>query len=623
MIKVYKLLSLVIVISSMIGACGMRNTPTPKALPATHAPQITQLIPTVTDAQTDLGELSAGLDGLEFDAFVETSYRRLLSRDPETVLELGLSQVYGTPTDQLTDISDEYIHQTQTLESDVLSLLQQYDRSALTTEQQLTYDIYSWYLDDKVKGHEFMYDDYPINPTVFSLHLDLLQFFTDLRPVTNLQEAQDYIGCLAQVRTKFDQLIDGLRRREENGAMLPGFLVGWITGDLNGIATSRARFTPYYTAFDTKVSALTNISEADKSSLLTAAEDAINTAVIPAYQALVSYFEHLQSVTTNDAGVWKFPNGEAYYTYALSHYTSTDLTADQIHELGLQQLERIHAEMRTIFDQLGYPQDESLPEIYARVANASGVYSGDDIVQGYEDIISAVDQNIDVAFDLRPSIGVIVVGGPTGGYYIPPAVDGSRPGMFYAQDSGIQPKFSMPTLAYHEAIPGHHFQIAIAQQLDLPTFRRASDFTAYVEGWALYAERLVSELGLYDTDVYGDLGRLQAEAFRAARLVVDTGIHAKHWTFDRAVDFMVENTGMPQNAMQGEVSRYISLPGQATAYYIGYTKILEVRQRAMDELGDQFDLKEFHNILLGSGALPLDILDQVISNFIQSKTDGG
>jgi uncharacterized protein (DUF885 family) len=623
MIKVYKLLSLVIVISSIIGACGMKNTPTPEVLPATHAPQITQLIPTVTDAQTALGELSAGLDGLEFDAFVETSYRRLLSRDPETVLELGLSQVYGTPTDQLTDISDEYIHQTQTLESDVLSLLQQYDRSALTTEQQLTYDIYSWYLDDKVKGHEFMYDDYPINPTVFSLHLDLLQFFTDLRPVTNLQEAQDYIACLTQVGTKFDQLINGLQRREENGAMLPGFLVGWIIGNLNDIATSRARFTPYYTAFDTKVSALTNISEADKSSLLTAAEDAINTAVIPAYQALVSYFEHLQSVTTNDAGVWKFPNGEAYYTYALSHYTSTDLTADQIHELGLQQLERIHAEMRTRFDQLGYPQDESLSEFYARVADASVVYSGDDIVQGYEDIISSVEKNIGVAFDLRPSIGVIVVGGPTGGYYMPPAVDGSRPGMFYAADSGIQPKFSMPTLAYHEAIPGHHFQIAIAQQLDLPTFRRASDFTAYVEGWALYAERLVSELGLYDNDVYGDLGRLQAEAFRAARLVVDTGIHAKHWTFDRAVDFMVENTGMPQNAMQGEVSRYISLPGQATAYYIGYTKILEVRQRAMDELGDQFDLKEFHNILLGSSAMPLDILDQVISNYIQSKADGG
>jgi uncharacterized protein (DUF885 family) len=633
--KRYRFLTLVIIISTLIGACGKMNTPTPVALPTNTTPQITAPVtlatvsPTATVAlvatvtQSSTGELSTGLEGLEFDAFVDASYRRLLSRDPETVLELGLSQVYGSPTNQLTDISDAYIRQTQTLESDIYGLLQQYDRSALTGDQQLTYDIYAWYLDDKVKGHEFMYNDYPVNPTILSIHLDLLQFFTDLRPLTNLQEAQDYIACLGQVGTKFDQLIDGLRRREENQVMLPGFLVGWMIGDLNSIATSSARFTPFYTAFETKINGLTNISEAEKANLLTAAEDALTTTVIPAYQALVSYLEHLQSVTTNDAGVWKFPNGEAYYSYALSHYTSTDLTADQIHELGLQQLERIHSEMRTIFDGLGYPQGDSLPELYARVVNDSGTYSGDDIVRGYEDIITNVDQSITTAFDLRPSIGVIVVGGPTGGYYMPPAVDGSRPGMFYAQDTGVQPKFSMPTLAYHEAIPGHHFQIAIAQQLDLPSFRRASDFTAYVEGWALYAERLVSELGLYDKDMYGDLGRLQAEAFRAARLVVDSGIHAKQWTFEQAVDFMVENTGMSQNAVQGEVSRYICLPGQATAYYIGYTKILEARQRVMDELGDQFDLNEFHNILLGNGAMPLDILDQVITSFIQSRANGG
>jgi uncharacterized protein (DUF885 family) len=570
-----------------------------------------------------MSELAAGLDGLEFDAFVEASYRRWLSRDPETVLELGLSQVYGVPTNLLTDISDEYIHQTQALESDILNLLQGYDRSTLTTEQQLTYDIYAWYLSDRVNGHKFMYDDYPVNPTVFSVHLDLLQYFTDLRPVTSLKEAQEYITCLSQVDIKFEQLIDGLQRREENGVMLPKFLVGWIISGLNDIATSSARLTPYYTAFDTKVSGLTNIKDAEKQSLLAEAEEAINTAVIPAYQALVRYFEHLQTVTNNEAGVWKFSDGEAYYAYALSHYTSTDLTADQIHEAGLQALDRIHAEMRTIFDQLGYPQDESLPELFTRVAADSGSYSGDEIVQGYEDIITEVDQNLSNAFTLRPSIGVIVIGGPTGGYYMPPAMDGSRPGMFYAQNTGIQPKFSMPTLAYHEAIPGHHFQIAIAQQLDLPSFRRGSDFTAYVEGWALYAERLVAELGFYDNDPYGDLGRLQAEAFRAARLVVDTGIHMKRWTFDQAVDFMVENTGMPEYSIQGEVSRYISLPGQATAYYIGYTKILEIRQRAMEKLGEQFDLKEFHNLLLGSGAMPLDILEQSINNDIQIKLGGG
>ena len=623
MIKQSRLVILVVTIGILVGACGTRNIFAPETSTSSQTTQKTIPIPAVTGTLSAPNEVSAGLDGLEFDAFVEASYRRLLSRDPETVLELGLSKAYAVPTDLLTDISDDYIRQTQALESNIFYLLQQYDRSTLTTQQQLTSDIYTWHLADRVRGHEFMHDDYPINPTVFSIHIDLLQFFTDLRPVTNLQEAQDYITCLSQMDTKFEQLIDGLKRREYKGVMLPGFLVKWVLGDLNSIAANRASQTPYYTAFIAKVSVISNITDAEKQTLLEAAEKSINTAVIPAYQALVRYFEHLETVTTNDPGVWKFPDGEAYYTYALSHYTSTDLTADQIHALGLQALTRIHNEMRAIFDQLGYPQDESLPELYAHVAAESGSLTGADIVRGYENIISTVEQNIGVAFDLRPNIGVIVVGGPTGGYYMPPAMDGSRPGMFYAQDTSTQPKFGMPTLAYHEAIPGHHFQIAIAQQLDLPAFRRGADFTAYVEGWALYAEKLVSELGFYNDNIYGDLGRLQADAFRAARLVVDTGIHVKRWNFNQAVDFMVENTGESEYFMQGEVSRYISVPGQATAYYIGYTKIMDLRQRAMDELGDKFNLKEFHNLVLGNGAMPLDILEQVVNLYIQQKLDGG
>jgi uncharacterized protein (DUF885 family) len=440
--------------------------------------------------------------------------------------------------------------------------------------------------------------------------------------MTDLKDAQDYVTSLGQVDIKLGQLVDGLQRREEQGVVLPRFLISWILGDLGALASSEATSTPYYTSFETKLKALDNISESEKQSFLTAAEDAVNDSVLPGYKSLVEYLEHLQPVATNDAGVWKFPDGEAYYAYALQHYTSTNLTADQIHEMGLQALENIHTEMRTIFDQLGYPEDESLPDLYARLPMDSGTLSGGGIVQGYEDIITNVEQYLGGAFDLRPSAGVIVVGGPTGGYYMPPAVDGSRPGMFYAQDTGVQPKFSMPTLAYHEAIPGHHFQIAIAQQLDLPSFRRGSDFTAYVEGWALYAEHLAAELGAYENDPYGDLGRLQAQAFRAARLVVDTGIHSKQWTFDQAVNFMVENTGMPGYAMEGEVSRYISLPGQATAYFIGYTKLLELRQRAMDKLGDKFSLKEFHNLVLGNGAMPLDILEQVVNRYIDTTLVG-
>jgi uncharacterized protein (DUF885 family) len=405
--------------------------------------------------------------------------------------------------------------------------------------------------------------------------------------------------------------------------MLPLFLVNWIIQELSNISLSDAEATPYYTAFESKISALGEIDAAQKQVLLEQAKQAVISSVIPAYQSLVSYFTHLATVTNNDAGVWKFSDGDSYYSYMLKHHTTTDLTPDQIHQAGLLALERIHAEMRTIFDQLGYPENESLPQLYARVANDGGILYGDAIVSGYQQIISHADQNIASAFDLRPDIGVIVIGGPTGGYYTPPAIDGSRPGMFYAQDTGAQPKFSMPTLAYHEAIPGHHFQLTIAQQLDLPSIRRGMEFTAFVEGWALYAERLALDLGFYDDDIYGNLGRLQFEAFRAARLVVDTGLHAMQWDFNQAVQFMIENTGMPQAQLQAEVSRYICLPGQATAYYIGYTRIMELRQRAMNQLGDQFDLKEFHNLLLGNGTMPLDVLDAVGNRYIQEKLSGG
>jgi uncharacterized protein (DUF885 family) len=624
MVRQNKLLSLVMLVSILLAGCGIQPSIPPSASPSptklnSQSPPVT----TSAGTQQVLSEPASGVPGLDFDAFVEDSYRRLLVCDPEVVLQLGLSQALGVPTDQLTDISDEYIHQTQDLETDILFQLEQYDRSTLTTEQQLTYDIYDWYLTDRVVGHQFMYDDYPVNPTVFSVHLSLLQFFTDLRPLTSLQEAQDYIACLQQVEAKFAQLVDGLQRREALGVMLPLFLVNWIIQDLNTIALSPASSTPYYAAFETKVNAITGLSDAQKQDLLAEAAAAVKESVIPAYQSLVSYFEHLSTVTTNDAGVWKFPDGNNYYTYLLKHYTTTSLTVDQIHQAGLQALESIHAEMRTIFGQLGYPQNESLPQLYARVATDGGSLYGDEIVRGYEQIIEHADQNIAAAFDLRPDIGVIVIGGPTGGYYTPPAIDGSRPGMFYAQDTGVQPKFSMPTLAYHEAIPGHHFQLAIAQQLELPSIRRNAEFTAFVEGWALYAERLVSELGFYNEDVYGDLGRLQAGAFRAARLVVDTGIHAMQWDFNKAVQYMVDNTGMPLNMLQGEVSRYISIPGQATAYYIGYTRIMELRQRAIDQLGDQFDLKEFHNLLLGNGGMPLDALDGLVDHYITNKLCGG
>jgi uncharacterized protein (DUF885 family) len=602
----------------LVSACG---TPLPAV---TSVPPTDTLIagttPAVSNTQPAVPGIAADLQGLDIDTFFEASYKKLLLRDPEAITQVGLNKTWGVRNDQLTDISDEYIRETQRLEAAILGLLRTYDRATLTPEQRVSYDVYDWYLDDRIQGTPFMYDDYPASFLITTgINEQLVQFFTDIHPVTDKQDAQDYVTRLSQVDTKLDQLVDGLQRREKAGVVMPKFLIPWVLYSVSNVAESDARSTPFYTAFKAKVDAVSGLSAEEKETLLQAAEKEIDDSVLPGFQALAQALQHQQSIAADDEGVWKFSDGAEYYAYTLRHHTTLDLTADEIHELGLRELERIHAEMRAIFNELGYPQDADLPQLIGRVVAESGTYSGNDVAAAYEALIAAASEKVGVAFDLRPKAGVTVKAGSAGDYYNPPTIDGSRPGVFYAKVTGSKERFAMPTLAYHEAVPGHHFQIAIAQELPLPTLRKGMQFTAYAEGWALYAERLTYELGFYKDDPYGNIGRLQAEAFRAARLVVDTGIHAKKWSYDQAVDFMVENTGLPREMVETEVARYVVWPGQATAYEIGMLKILEVRQKAMDALGDKFDLKEFHNVVLGNGSMPLEVLERVVDDWIESK----
>ena len=425
---------------------------------------------------------------------------------------------------------------------------------------------------------------------------------------------------LSQVRTKYEQVIAGLQQREQSGVVLPRFLIPVLVGRLRAVANASPTGTPFYTSFAVKVNGLSGLGDAEKRALLADAEKQIAVSVIPAHELLADYLERQRAVATDDAGIWIRPDGAAYYAYLLRHHTTTDLTADQIHELGKRELQRIHAEMRQQFGALGYDTSQGLPALYNRLAKDGGMVAGGQIVVTYEQIIRGAEERLATVFDQKPRAEVIVIGGPTGGYYTPPAVDGSRPGAFYAQATGAVPKYTMASLAYHEAVPGHHFQLAIAQESNLPLLRRDMGFTGHVEGWALYAERLAQEMGLYAQDPHGDLGRLQMEAFRAARLVVDTGLHAKRWSFDQAVDYMVENTGREHAAMEAEVARYVSIPGQATAYYVGFLKVLELRARAQNALGNRFDLREFHNVLLVNGTVPLDVLEQLVDDYIRARS---
>ncbi|MEA3440767.1 MAG: DUF885 domain-containing protein, partial [Chloroflexota bacterium] len=543
------------------------------------------------------------------DEFFESSWRELMLRYPEWVLAEGLSEEFGLEEVTLTDISDEYVLETNQLVQDIMNRLQTYDREQLSPEHQVSYDVYEWYLDDALRRAEYEYYDYLVTFfPITSVHDGTLYFFTDLHPITSKKDAEDYVTRLNQVDTKFEQLIENLKQRETAGIVPPQFAIQWAIPGVREMANADPIDTPYFMAFWDKVYDLDDLSKAERHRLTDAAEKAIEKSVLPAYQDLLAYLQHQQSVASTDDGLWQFEDGNDYYGYLLRHFTTTDMSADEIHQLGLDELERIHAEMRQIFDLLGYPLDENLVQLYDRVANDAGYVSGSQVLETYEKIISEAEGNLDSAFDLRPGAELVVINSPIKGMYVHPSLDGSRPGVFHAGPADTSEQYyAMPTLAYHEGVPGHHFQISIAMEADLPLFRNMIGFTGYAEGWALYAEMLASELGWYEGDPYGDLGRLQGEALRAVRLVVDTGIHTRGWSFEEASQFLSENTGFERRDSMNpdhQIARYIVYPGQATAYKIGMLKILELRQRAMDELGEQFDLKEFHNVVLSNGSMP-------------------
>jgi uncharacterized protein (DUF885 family) len=608
------------------------SAPSATLLPAESPAALPTMESTAAPAPLDLSGASPAvvalvgkLQGLDFDTFFDRAAIEMLLRDPEAVVTAGLTDALGVTDAKLTDISDAYIRESYQMVAVILDLLHRYDRAALSPEQQISYDIYEWWLQDRLAGQAFMYADYPATYfPVTAVHEQLVDFFTDIHPVANLQDARDYVTRLGQVGVKLDQLLEGLELREQAGIIPPKFAIQWaVYGSLGGLIETPARQTPFYEALAVKLDTLEGVSDADQQAVLADAEKAITEVVLPAYTELADYMRRLESVAPSDDGVWQFPDGAAYYAYLLHHYTTTDMSADEIHALGLQELERIHAEMRVLFDELGYPQDESLPDLFDRVAADSGHISGQQVLETYEQLIAQAEQNLDAAFDVRPQAPVIVVADDFGGFYIGPSFDGSRPGAFYAGVGGAgEDYYGMPTLAYHEAVPGHHLQIALAQEMDLPAFRRDAPFIGYIEGWALYAERLAWELGWYEGDPYGNLGRLQAEAFRAARLVVDTGIHAQGWDFERAEKFFTENVGYEVGDIvnpQHQIARYVVWPGQATAYYVGMLKILELRQRAMDQLGERFDLQEFHRVVLGNGSVPLEVLERVVERYIQEK----
>jgi len=570
----------------------------------------------------------AQLQNLPIDAFFEESYLLFVRRRPEQITRMGMAAELGVRNDGLDNLSDEYLRETQMLETAVLDLLHTYDRSSLTSEQQTSYDVYEWYLDNQIQGHPFMYHDYPITHFLGSYQDGLLRLITELHPMTTKEDAEDYISRVSQINIQVEQLMEGLEIREEMGIIPPKHILDMAQGQyiehLNLRSSDPASIDPetleVYTVFAEKLEEIEGLSEAEKQMLLEDARIATEKVFIPAFVTLLDYINHLLPLADDDIGLWKLPDGDAYYAYLLRDQTTTNMSPDEIHELGLVEVARIQSELRQLYDELGYPADESRQASIDRAIDEAGYINistqagKDEYTTAVIELVAETQTAFDEYFDMSPSNEVVVVPGPWGGYYVPGTPDGSRPGAYHISVSGQwKSKYDIPTIAYHEAVPGHHFQIALAQEMDMPLLRNDIVFNAYAEGWALYAERLAKEAGLYADDPYGDIGRLQFELLRGVRLVTDTGIHAKGWTRQEAKQYMDETMGKP-GWFSHEVDRYIAMPGQATGYKIGMNKILELREQEMTRLGDEFDIKAFHNTVLGSGSVPLEILEQIVSD---------
>jgi uncharacterized protein (DUF885 family) len=550
------------------------------------------------------------LENLNFETFVEKSFLHLIEREPEYMITTGRGG-WGT----LNDLSDGFLRETQALEKSVLNQLRRYDLAQLDSEQQLTAKAYDWYLDDRVAGHPYLYSDYSFNPTVFSQHYQLEQFFTDLHPLNTEAQCESYLQCLDQVQRKCDQLIEGLKRREQAGVVLPRPLFAPIIFSLRTMANSDPTATPYY---QTLVSKTANgpLSWEKRDQLLQNAVKAIERSVLPGYRALLSYCEELETRAPAGIGIGSLTNGPAYYDTLLHHYTSTELSAEAIHNLGIQQLERVQKEIRTRFTEMGYPADKSLPELFTRLTREQGIYSGAEVLATARSLVTEAEARAQAAFDLPSNFPKVEIKPSTmGNFYTSGTPD--RPGIFYAGVGAT--KYSLPATVYHETIPGHHMQLSMMFFLSLPACRLELSYVALEEGWALYAEQLAWELGWFEGNPATELGRLQLEALRAARLVVDTGIHAKGWTWEQAKTYLMDALGYtPDEAEQG-VARYASAPGQATAYMVGMLEILALREQAKTALGDRFDLKQFHEQILGKGKIPLSLLKQVVEDWIQER----
>lgn len=565
--------------------------------------------------------------------FYEKTFAEIIFSEPELLSSLGLVEQFGY-TRHNGKLGDESpAHQQKVIDRFKKDLreLREYPLDRQSPSQKLSTRVLDWFLERQAEGERWQFHNYPVNQ-LFGVQNQFPSFMANTHRLLAKQDCEYYVMRLDALPRKFNQLLESLKVREDKQVLPPRFVVEEVLKEMSDFIAKPAAENILATSFKTRAAKIDKLTEAERANFQTRVEASITEKVYPAYQKLIDYFKGIEPKTTTDDGVWKLPEGDAFYAYALHENTTTTMKPSDVHDLGLREVARIEAEMRSILDANGFA-GTTIGEAMDKLGkDPRFLYPNDD--KGRAEALADYKRLLDTAMERCRQLFVTFPKAKyevrrveqfkeataPGAYYQGGAMDGTRPGIFFAnlRDMNETPKWSMPTLAYHEGIPGHHFQISIAQELKgLPQFRKVIPFTAYAEGWALYCEWLANQAGWYKDDPFGDLGRLRDELFRGVRLVVDTGIHAKHWPREQAIAYMLEKTGMGEKEVTSEIERYIVMPGQACAYKIGMLKIQELRMRAQQELGNKFDQREFHDTLLKNGSLPLEILEEQVNDYIQ------
>lgn len=569
----------------------------------------------------------------DFEAFAEGVAARWLRADPES----ATATQYFTGAEQ--DALDRQLVATgpsgHALDpvrraADLAQLrrereqLQQFDRRQLMPGQRLVADSILESIDSSLAGVEFEDHAFSFNQ-MGGLHVSLVNFLSQTHPIRNPRDVENYLARLAQVAGVMDRSIDWTRAQDARGLRLPHFILTAVLEQVDEFLTPPAAESVLVTSLAERAARVQALTEAERARAVAAATKIVDEAILPAYRRLRVLIAEQIPGATDDAGLWRLPRGTAAYASALRRNTGTELSPGEIHSLGLREVARIEAEMDQILRELGY-RDGTVTARYAALNEKVMPPSEPDprpgLVEEYARVVREAERRSAELFDLRPKARIEVRREPSltestmAAHYSSPAPDGSQPGIFWAPlpdnwRSLIWVGAGLRSVTYHEAVPGHHFQIALRQELpDVPRYVRLNVFgssTAYSEGWALYAEKLVAEAGWYEGDQPGRLGQLNFELFRARRLVVDSGLHARLWTRQQAIDYGIQPS---------EVDRYVVWPGQACSYKIGELEILRLRAKAQQALGARFSLKKFHNVVLGSGNVSLRTLDRLVDEYI-------